>query len=171
MADLDRRIGWRERVGDKGGNHFLPHSCSLVNTGQTGGTADADIDGPEAWDLEEGSPEVIVAVTDTGIDYTAPDLIDNMWTNDAELLGVPNVDDDGNGIVDDIFGARFSGFPTTGDPFDDHCHGTLVAGIIGRAEQRSRIDRWGQIRREPIDVQAFTSNCRGSTCGFLKLIV
>ena len=69
----------------------------LNNTGQTGGTEDADIDAPEAWDIQTGDPGIIIAITDTGIDYTHPDLVDNMWVNTAEMRGLPQVDDDGNG--------------------------------------------------------------------------
>ncbi len=50
------------------------------NTGQTGGTTDADIDLPEAWDLERGKPNVIVAIMDNGIDTTHPDLRPNIWS-------------------------------------------------------------------------------------------
>ena len=53
----------------------------LHNTGQTGGIEDADIDAPEAWDISIGSPDVIVAVADTGIDYMHTDLEKNMWMN------------------------------------------------------------------------------------------
>lgn len=55
----------------------------MHNTGQTGGTVDADIDAPEAWDIITDS-NVIVAVIDTGIDYMHPDLAANMWVNEAE---------------------------------------------------------------------------------------
>ncbi|MBW7992863.1 MAG: S8 family serine peptidase, partial [Planctomycetes bacterium] len=107
------------------------------NTGQTGGTEDADVDAPEAWDFETGDPEIIIAVADTGIDYTHPDLADNMWVNDAELRGAPDVDDDNNGYIDDIYGYDFAGAvagdpdDADSDPIDNHFHGTHVAGVAG----------------------------------------
>ncbi len=107
------------------------------NTGQTGGTEDADIDAPEAWDIQTGNPNIIIAVTDTGIDYTHPDLANNMWVNSEEMRGSPDVDDDGNGYVDDIYGYDFAGAVARdpddedSDPMDNHFHGTHVAGIIG----------------------------------------
>ena len=100
----------------------------LNNTGQTGGTSDADIDAPEAWGLEQGDPGVIVAVTDTGVDYNHEDLRANMWTNSGEIAG-DNIDNDGNGYRDDIYGYDF--IENDSDPMDYHNHGTHVAGIIG----------------------------------------
>ncbi len=100
----------------------------LHNTGQTGGTADADIDAPEAWDYFTGSEEMVLAVIDTGIDYKHPDLSANMWHNAGEIPG-NNIDDDNNGYVDDYYGYDF--YNNDGDPWDDHSHGTHCAGTIG----------------------------------------
>jgi subtilisin family serine protease len=102
---------------------------NLRNIGQTGGTPNADVNAPEAWDHETGRDSVVVAVIDSGIDYVHSDLADNMWENSAEASGQPGVDDDGNGYVDDIHG--IDTFGRDSDPFDDTGHGTHVAGIIG----------------------------------------
>ncbi len=82
----------------------------------------------EAWDTCRGSSEVIVAVIDTGIDYDHPDLQGNLWTNESERDGLPWVDDDDNGYIDDIRGYNFVAY--SNDPRDDHGHGTAIAGII-----------------------------------------
>ncbi|MCH2400969.1 MAG: S8 family serine peptidase, partial [Pirellulales bacterium] len=101
----------------------------LHNTGQTNGTVDADIDAVEAWDVETDASSIIVAVIDTGIDYTHEDLAGNAWVNTSEANGTPGVDDDGNGYTDDIYGYDF--YNEDGDPFDDNGHGTHVSGTIG----------------------------------------
>ena len=73
----------------------------------------------------------VVAVIDTGVDYTHKDLVSNMWINYAELSGTPGADDDGNGYTDDIYGADVTAYGTKGgNPMDDNGHGTHVAGII-----------------------------------------
>lgn len=84
----------------------------------------ANIDLEKAWDLEKGNRNVVVAVMDGAVEYTHPDLAANCWVNEAELNGLPGVDDDGNGYVDDIHGLRL--FPDNG--FADHA--THIAGTI-----------------------------------------
>ena len=100
----------------------------LNNTGQTRGSADADIDAPEAWKITTGSKDIAVGIIDTGIDYNHPDLVGNMWTNPNEIAG-DGIDNDGNGYIDDIHGINTA--TGSGDPMDDHSHGTHVAGTIG----------------------------------------
>jgi predicted outer membrane repeat protein len=75
------------------------------------GVSDADIDGPEAWDVDTGSPNVIVAVVDTGVDYNHRDIINRMWTSSQGYHGYDFMNSDNY-------------------PLDDNGHGTHCAGII-----------------------------------------
>ena len=117
---------------------LFPVQWPLENTGQIypesgkfnhpPGEPDADIDAAGAWNFITDASQSVVAVIDTGVDYTHRDLADNTWVNPAEANGTPGLDDDGNGYTDDIYGYDF----INGDsnPKDDHGHGTHCSGII-----------------------------------------
>ena len=125
----------------------FPDLYGMNNTGQTGGTADADIDAPEAWEIYTGTSATVVAVIDTGVDYTHQDLVDNMWVNPGEIAG-NGIDDDGNGYIDDIYGIDTANGDS--DPMDDVDHGTHVAGHHrSQGEQRDR--RYGRQLGRPAD--------------------
>ena len=104
---------------------------AIDNSGQAvaglSGTPDADMDVLEAWNIQTGDPELIIAVIDEGVVWDHPDLANNMWVNTGEIAG-NGADDDGNGFVDDVYGYDF--YDNDGDPRDEGGHGTHVAGTI-----------------------------------------
>ena len=93
---------------------------ALNNAGQNGGLANADIDAPEGWDTLTSASNIVVAVIDTGVRYSHEDLAANMWSNPI----------DGSHGLNTVTNA-VTGLYDSGDPDDDHGHGTRVAGIIG----------------------------------------
>lgn len=104
---------------------------AIDNSGQAvaglSGTPDADMDVLEAWNIQTGDPDLIIAVIDEGVVWDHPDLANNMWVNTGEIAG-NGVDDDSNGFVDDVYGYDF--YDNDNDPRDEGGHGTHVAGTI-----------------------------------------
>ena len=139
----------------------------LHNTGQEGGTTDADIDAPEAWDIFTGNSDVVIAVIDTGIQYTHLDLADNMWTNPGEIPG-NGIDDDGNGYEDDVHGWDFVN--NDNDPWDDHWHGTHVAGTIGAVRNNENGVAGVNPNVELMALKFLDEKGRGSTVNAVKCV-
>ena len=109
---------------------YFPSQWGYENTGQSGGTPGADSKATAAWDWSRGTGTV-VAVTDTGIDFSHPELSGKAWVNEDEIPG-NLTDDDGNGYVDDVNGYDFGrNDATVFDAVDGDRHGTHVAGTIG----------------------------------------
>ena len=127
-VQFDHFISLREIPNDPS----FPNQWGLNNTGQTGGTDDADIDAIEAWNLGTGGVtdagiQIVCAVVDGGVQLDHNDLIDNIWRNEFEIPS-NNIDDDNNGYIDDVFG--WNSYVHSGN-ISLNSHGTHVNGIIG----------------------------------------
>ena len=95
---------------------------------------------PQAWAIEKGDRSVVIAIIDSGIDYTHNDLAPKVWINPREIPE-NGLDDDGNGYTDDVYGWDFTDAPNLqaegdylegdNEPIDESGHGTHVAGIAG----------------------------------------
>lgn len=96
------------------------------------GLAGIDIDAERAWEITTGNEDTLVAIIDTGMNFGHKDLKENLWVNEAEKNGKEGIDDDNNGVIDDIYGANFvDPAKPTGNNRDDHGHGSHCAGSIG----------------------------------------
>ena len=140
-ADLDslaRELTGRPGVEYVSAVHLLPLLAAPDDPEVVNQWQHAAIGAPTAWNSSAGDSTVVIAIIDTGIDRTHPDLRANFWTNAAEAAGQAGVDDDGNGYVDDEQGYDFTDVPEIlgagdyadrdADPSDDVGHGTWVAG-------------------------------------------
>jgi hypothetical protein len=107
------------------------------------------------WDLSQGDPDIIIAITDLGTDFAHSDLASQRWTNTAEVSGVTGADDDGNGFVDDYFGYDWVDLDGNPAPENGDSHGTHVGGIAAAT------------RNNHIGISGIAGNCRlmGVRCG------
>ena len=140
---------------------YASHQWNLVNDGTIaeGAVAGADIGVKDAWRLSAGDPSVVVAVFDCAVASVHEDLREALWKNEAEVNGTSNVDDDGNGFIDDKYGFNFvrcsaiqedyvngllNGEKQTavkGNALNSSAgsgHGTHVAGIIGAVNNNGK---------------------------------
>lgn len=137
------------------------------NTGQSGGAANADVDGPEFWDVMETATNVLIAVIDSGLNFTHPDLQGIAWQNAGEIAG-DGMDNDGSGKIDDVRGWDFTN--NDNDPTDDHGHGSNVTGIIA-AKKNNGLGIAGMISGAPILVcKVLDANNSGFTSHLIAAV-
>lgn len=94
---------------------------------------DADVDMDLAWDIETGDPNLIIAVSDSGLNMNHVDIASRIWSNNNDPID--GIDNDGNGFIDDFNG--WDWVNSDNNPTDDHGHGTNCAGIIGTIANNS----------------------------------
>lgn len=145
-ADIPKLVSRiaKEKIVEYAEPDYVRYTCFVPNDPrcpQQWGLRQIEVD--QFWDVEMGSPDVVVAVLDTGIDLSHPDLVNQLWINPGEIAG-NQIDDDENGYVDDIYGYDFHGdgsFPPVGDedpvPQDDNGHGTHVSGRVAAETNNS----------------------------------
>lgn len=125
------------------------------------------IKAPQAWDLTRGNRNAVIAVLDTGIDYTHPDLAANMWTNPGEVPS-NGIDDDNNGFIDDVHGYDFA--YDDGDPMDLFGHGTHVAGTIAAAGNNAQGVVGVAFRSRILAAKAMNNSGSGSYSDIIQAI-
>jgi subtilisin family serine protease len=122
--------------------NYIRKTCAIPNDPYYSQQwAHQNMQSEQAWDIEKGNSNVVIAIIDSGVDWNHPDLAANIWSNSGEIAG-NGIDDDGNGYIDDIRGWDF--VDTTNpyctdidctdrdnDPMDNDGHGTHCAGIAG----------------------------------------
>jgi hypothetical protein len=120
--------------------------------------------------------QVVVAVSDTGVDINHPDLVNNLWRNEAEINGIAGVDDDGNGFVDDHHGYDFGDgdnnpIPSVRDSAIDFDHGTHVAGLIAAQSLNGQgVSGISLNTTQIMALKGFKSNSASTVADLLKTI-
>ena len=164
-ADLNALIE-RGEMSDALPNDLTEDLWGLHNSGQKDGTAGADIKAVSAWKEVTGTREgAVIAVIDTGVDITHPDLAANIWTNPDEIPG-NGVDDDGNGVVDDVHG--YNAADDNADVMDRSGHGTHVAGTIGAVGNNGEGVVGVNWQAQIMPVKIFDDNGRATVDGIVR---
>ncbi len=181
-SSLDKRARRNRANGDRIGSKVRRYSCTCNSTLKMSVSPNdpmysyewglhvaqgVDMQMEGAWNVSTGNASTIVAIIDTGIQYTHPDLSANVWTNPNEIPG-NGIDDDGNGYVDDVHG--FNMVNNTGDPMDDAGHGTHVAGTIGGIGNNGVGVTGVNWRVSMIGVKFLDSNGSGSTYNAIRAV-
>ena len=123
----------------------------------------------DVWtDYNTGDGTQVIAIIDTGVDYTHPDLEANIWINTAEQNGVEGFDDDGNGFIDDIRGWDF--INNDNAPLDDNMHGTHVAGIAGAVGNNGLGISGAAWNVKLMPIKVFQSSGRGNASNIAKAV-
>jgi subtilisin family serine protease len=143
----------------------LSEQWSLHNEGQRGGKKAADIKALSAWSRTTGSERVVVAVIDSGVDYTHADLVENIWVRPANI---GEYKDDELGTINDENG--YNAVDNNGDPMDDNGHGTHCAGIIGAEGDNSLGIAGINWKVEIMPLKFISSNGSGTTKDAIEAI-
>jgi subtilisin family serine protease len=119
----------------------------------------------DVWNQTTGDSTSIIAILDTGVDWLHPDLSANIWKNKDEIAG-NGMDDDGNGLVDDIRGWDY--INNDNDPKDDNSHGTHVAGIAAAVGNNGKGIAGVNWRAKIMPIKVFQSSGRGDAATIAK---
>lgn len=152
---------------------WMQSDASTGSTGTVQAAAGVDIGAEEAWALYDGgSRDVVVALVDTGTDYTHADLEGRIWVNEDEIPG-NGVDDDGNGYIDDVYGWNFYSGSNQVYTGSEDSHGTHGAGTIA-AHADNDIGIAGIVRSDHVKVMAVKAlggwDGSGSTASIIRAI-
>jgi subtilisin family serine protease len=142
---------------------------ALQNTGQDGGKAGADVSALRAWEKTKGSERVVVAVLDSGVDYTHPDLINNIWVRPPDMAAYS---DEELGEFDDVHGFSAIGGEEDADddPMDQNGHGTHCAGIVGAEGDNGEGIAGINWKVEIMPLKFMNANGSGTTADAVKAI-